>query len=130
MSQFDYPRINFFGRATVSPCTAKNVNDTPWIYCDPVQVAAVLPPRVFLRGAAFLPPYTLQDVEAPLPPGALQRDGETLNLSIDPVKDKAAFDVDLRGRRLLRPVQFNLNRSTSSSVSGFNTSTSTDSPST
>lgn len=92
MSQFDYPRINFYGRATASPCTANNVNDTPLIYYDPVQVTAVLPPRIFLTGATYQSPYTLQDVEAALPPGAVQRDGENRYFCIDPIKDKAAFD--------------------------------------
>ena len=92
MSQFDYPRINFAGQATVSPCTANNVNEAPLIFFDPVSVKAIIPPRVFLSGGKLKPPFTQADLEKALPPGALHQEGAELFFTIDPIKDKPSFD--------------------------------------
>jgi hypothetical protein len=92
MSQFDYPRINFAGQATVSPCTANNVNEAPLIFYDPVSVKTVIPPRVFLSGGTLKPPFTIEDLKKALPPGSLQQEGTKIFFTIDSIQDKSSFD--------------------------------------
>lgn len=92
MSQFDYPRINFAGQASVSPCTANNVNEAPMVFYDPVSVKAITPPRVFLSGGKLKPPFTMKDLEKALPAGSLHQEGAEVFFTIDPIKDKPPFD--------------------------------------
>ena len=47
MSQFDFPRINFAGSATINPATGNNNLLLPLVIFDAIQVKAVLPPRVY-----------------------------------------------------------------------------------
>ncbi|AXE16956.1 hypothetical protein DR864_04020 [Runella rosea] len=48
MSQFDFPRINFYGQAFINPGTANNNLLLPLLTYDPIQVKAILPPRIYL----------------------------------------------------------------------------------
>jgi hypothetical protein len=48
MSQFDFPRINFFGQAFINPGTANNNLLLPLVTYDPIQASVVLPPRIYL----------------------------------------------------------------------------------
>jgi hypothetical protein len=48
MSQFDFPRINFSGEATINPPTGNNNTFFPLVLFDPVKVKAVMPPRIYL----------------------------------------------------------------------------------
>ena len=48
MSQFDYPRINFFGKTVVNPPTANNNSLLPLVVYDPVNVQVVIPPRIYI----------------------------------------------------------------------------------
>ncbi|MFT5886328.1 MAG: hypothetical protein ACI9IP_002792 [Arcticibacterium sp.] len=48
MSQFDFPRINFHGKASINPCTANNNLLLPLVTYDPIEAEAILPPRIYL----------------------------------------------------------------------------------
>jgi hypothetical protein len=48
MSQFDFPRINFFGQVFINPGTANNNLLLPLVCYDPIQGKAVFPPQVYL----------------------------------------------------------------------------------
>ncbi|MEO0897002.1 MAG: hypothetical protein AAFY71_11420 [Bacteroidota bacterium] len=48
MSQFHFPRINFWGKAFINPSTANNNFFAPLVHYDPVQVKAIIPPRIYL----------------------------------------------------------------------------------
>ncbi len=48
MSQFDFPRINFAGRAFINPGTANNNVLLPLLTYDPIAARPVLPPRIYL----------------------------------------------------------------------------------
>ena len=49
MSQFDFPRINFHGKAFIDPGTANNNYYFPLVIYDPVLCEAYLPPRLYLN---------------------------------------------------------------------------------
>ncbi len=50
MSQFDFPRIHFSGSAFINPATANNNLLLPLVTFDPIQVKAIIPPRLYLSG--------------------------------------------------------------------------------
>ncbi len=91
MSQFDYPRLNFAGKATVNAATANNVNYRPLVYYDPIQVKVLLPPRVYLTGVTYTHGYTRNDVIKLLPAGALRRKKNAYYFTIDPITTREQF---------------------------------------
>ncbi|MCP1382111.1 hypothetical protein [Runella salmonicolor] len=54
MSQFDFPRINFYGQAFINPATANNNLLFPLLTYDPIEVKAILPPRIYLSSDLLL----------------------------------------------------------------------------
>jgi hypothetical protein len=55
MSQFDLPRINFFGKAIINAATANNNTLLPLVVFDPIKNKAVVPPRIyFMEGIKTL----------------------------------------------------------------------------
>jgi hypothetical protein len=52
MSQFDFPRIHFIGKASVDPATGNNNYHFPLVTYDPLHAEVILPPRIYLRKKA------------------------------------------------------------------------------
>lgn len=48
MSQFDFPRIVFYGETIVNPPTANNNSFMPLCIYDPINVKVLIPPRIYL----------------------------------------------------------------------------------
>ncbi len=48
MSQFQFPRIHFFGQSIIDPATGNNNYHFPLVTYEPVTATAVLPPRIYL----------------------------------------------------------------------------------
>ena len=68
MSQFHFPRINFWGGAIINPATGNNSFHQPLVYYDPIQARALLPPRLYVS-EKFLPPgKQIADLLKLLPP--------------------------------------------------------------
>lgn len=48
MSQFNFPRIHFKGRASIDPATGNNNYHYPLVTYEPISATVVLPPRIYL----------------------------------------------------------------------------------
>ncbi|NJM94494.1 MAG: hypothetical protein HC842_07385, partial [Cytophagales bacterium] len=87
MSKLDYFRINFSGRCTMNTGTANNGYFMPLSLVDPVEVKALMPPRIYYdgQGAEKIKPY--------LPPGAqLVNNGpDSYYLEIAPINNETDF---------------------------------------
>ncbi|QJW90112.1 hypothetical protein HNV11_12360 [Spirosoma taeanense] len=89
MSQFDFPRINFSGRAFINPGTANNNILMPLVTYDPIQVQALLPPRIYLSQDLLM----LHRLGAlPIPQNQLiAEDGDLRYIEIEPINSRQTF---------------------------------------
>ena len=89
MSQFDFPRINFSGQAFINPGTANNNVLLPLVTYDPIQIKALLPPRIYLSQDLL----TLHKLGAlPIPPNQeILEEGDLRYLEIDPINSRRKF---------------------------------------
>ncbi|MBI1305770.1 MAG: hypothetical protein GC181_04055 [Bacteroidetes bacterium] len=74
MSQFDFPRINFYGHAFIDPATANNNYFLPLVIYDPVNSMAFLPPRLFIHPKFRAKTTTTEDFEKAIKPFAVLND--------------------------------------------------------
>ncbi len=93
MSQFDFPRVNFSGRAIINPATGNNTFFQPLVYYDPIRARAFLPPRLYLQEKYLRPGTQPADLLALLPGDALLREDEWGDPYVDiaPIDDKTKF---------------------------------------
>ena len=89
MSQFDFPRINFSGRAFINPGTANNNILLPLVTYDPIRVKAVLPPRIYLSQELLI----LHKLDAlPMPDNQLiLEDDDQCYMEIEPINTRQKF---------------------------------------
>jgi len=93
MSQFDFPRINFHGRAFINPATGNNGFYEPLVYYDPVQAKALLPPRLYLFEKYLLPGRHLEKALQEVPSGVeIRKDSDgSQYIEIKPIQNKHQF---------------------------------------
>lgn len=79
MSQFHFPRINFFGRSLIDPATANNGWYLPLVIFDPSTISVFIPPRVYLQDNYLPSGISREHIEKLLPQGAeIKLDDTTL----------------------------------------------------
>ncbi|GAB2576040.1 hypothetical protein [Spirosoma areae] len=89
MSQFDFPRINFSGQAVINPSTANNNVLLPLVTYDPIQVSALLPPRLYFSQDLLIL-HKLGDLPIPQDQ-VIWEDDDLRYIEIDPVNSRQTF---------------------------------------
>ena len=93
MSQFDFPRINFHGRAVINPGTGNNSFHLPLSYYDPIRVKAFMPPRLYIMESCMIPGKSMEDFISAVPDDEeIQQDDFGKNyISLKPISDALTF---------------------------------------
>ncbi len=90
MSQFDFPRIHFSGSAFINPATANNNILLPLVTYHPIQVKAILPPRIYLsQDLLYL--YRLGGLPIPEADRILSDEKKQQYIEIKPVDTREKF---------------------------------------
>lgn len=93
MSQFDFPRINFNGKAYIDPGTANNNYYFPLVIYDPVLCEAYLPPRLYLNPRFLSKEFSQEQMFESIPPSVEIRNSHAKEkyIELTEINEKSIF---------------------------------------